>query len=557
MCAAARRIGQAGRIFTSQPKDSRMDALTDFRGLDFLEQITLLRDIEAKADVTAIPGLCDLIATPLGDQSVDLAVINVLQALFAHDEAQTVAGLASPSPAVRRLCLRTVGRNEFAAALPVLLDMAARASTSEDLQEALSALSRLRHTASLALFRKHLDHPDPLISALCTETLGALGDAESLSRLAALVDAAEIISGDDCPVTVFKAVGAVAAIGGESALSCLVTKIHHKNPTARRAIHEAIIATGPAAVPLVARLLGEGDLDEKILSANILGFIGHKSGAEALVTAQDLEEFTHPNLRFAVYEALGRAPSLKGLVFLLDGLAEADPMLLLAVITALEANANPGVAKKLTEAMQADPAKAGLVARAMADAAAVRLFAALVSEPALAGLVVAEAETSCDPETMAAFVQVLEGAQTPQATALAHRLRAASAGAPAPEASGQRRILAVDDSKAMLAFYRSALPGLGLAATTAENGQAAWDILETSEPFDCIVADMNMPVMDGIELTRLVRGDMAHAGTPILMATTESTGEQVDLALRAGVTGFLKKPFTTEALSAELSRLLS
>ncbi|KUG27903.1 hypothetical protein ASZ90_002233 [hydrocarbon metagenome] len=535
-----------------------MDALTDLRGMEFFEQITLLRDIEARADVSAIPGLCELIAAPLGDQSVDLAVINVLQALFAHDEPQTVAGLASPSPAVRRLCLRTVGRFEFASALSALMDMAAaRAREPEDLQETLSALSRLRRSESLPLFRKHLDHPDPLISALCAETLGALADAESLPRLAALIDASEIISGDDCPVTVFKAVGAVAGIGGETALSYLVTKIHHKNPTARRAIHEALIHAGPAAVPLVARLLSEGDLDEKILSANILGFIGHKSGAEALVTAQDLDDFSHPNLRFAVYEALGRAPSLKGLVFLIDGLAETDPMLLLAVITALEANANPGVVKKLVEAMQADPAKAGLMARTMADAAAVRLFTALLCEPALAGLVVAEAETSCDPETMAAFVQVLEGAGTPQATALARKLRAASAGATAPDDAGRRRVLAVDDSKAMLAFYRSALPGLGLAATTADNGQAAWDILETSDPFDCIVADMNMPVMDGIELTRLVRGDMAHAATPILMATTESTGEQVELALRAGVTGFLKKPFTAEALAAELSRLLS
>jgi len=169
----------------------------------------------------------------------------------------------------------------------------------------------------------------------------------------------------------------------------------------------------------------------------------------------------------------------------------------------------------------------------------------------------AEPETAGAPATVAASVQVVEGAGTPEATARARKRRAAGAGAAAPDDAGRRRVLAVDDSKAMLAFYRSALPRLGLAATTADNGQAAWDILETSDPFDCIVADMNMPVMDGIELTRLVRGDMAHAATPILMATTESTGEQVELALRAGVTGFLKKPFTAEALAAELSRLLS
>lgn len=534
-----------------------MDALKDFRGKDFLEQITLLRDIEARQDVAAIPALLELHAAPLGDQSVDLAVINVLQAVLAESEPQAVAALASPSPAVRRLCLRTVGKFSFATALPTLLDMAAKAATPEDLQEILSALSRLHSPPSLPLFRTHLHHPDPLIGALCAETLGILGDTESLPRLAALVDAAEVIGGDDCPVTVFKAVGALAAIGGEPALTYLVTKIHHKNPTARRAIHEALIHAGQAAVPLVSRLLAEGDLDEKILSANILGFIGHKSGAEALVAAQDLDDFGHPNLRFAVYEALGRAPSLKGLVFLVDALAETDPMLLLSVVTALEANANPGVAKKIMEAMQADAAHAGLIARAMADATAVRLFCALLGDPALAEMVAAEVRTSCDPEIMAAFAAALEASNASGAADMARSLRAACAETIPAADAGQRRILAVDDSKAMLAFYRSALPGMGLSAMTAENGQAAWDILEHSEPFDLIVADMNMPVMDGIELTRLVRGDMAHAETPILMATTESTGEQVELALRAGVTGFLKKPFTADTLATEINRLMT
>ncbi|NMC48240.1 MAG: HEAT repeat domain-containing protein, partial [Desulfovibrio sp.] len=265
-----------------------MADFTDFRKKDFLEQITLLRQAEAEKDVSAIPVLFELHASPLGDQSVDLAVINVLQSLLVHGEAQTVAGLAATSPALRRLCLRTVGRYGFASALPVLMDMAARAAHDpDDLQEVLSALSRLRAPESLPLFRAHLDHPDPFISALCAEMLGLLGDARSLPRLAALVDAAEVISGDDCPITVFKAV-------------------------------EALVHAGKAAIPFVAERFHSGDMDERILSANILGFIGHKSGADTLVAAQDRHPIDHPNLRFAVYEALGRAPSLKGLVFLLD-----------------------------------------------------------------------------------------------------------------------------------------------------------------------------------------------------------------------------------------------
>ncbi len=534
-----------------------MADFTDFRAKDFLEQVTLLRQVEAQNDVSAIPALFALHAAPLGDQSVDLAIINVLQSLLAHAEPQAVAGLASESPALRRLCLRTVGRYEFASALPVLLDMAARAASSpDDLQEILSALSRLKAPESLPLFRAHLDHPDPYISALCAEMLGLLRDARSLPRLAALVDAAEVIAGDDCPVTVFKAVGAFAAIGGDAALAYLTKKLHHKNPTARRAIHEALVKAGEAAVPFVAERFHSGDIDEKILSANVLGFIGHRSGADVLVAAQDRQACDHPNLRFAIYEALGRASSLKGLIFLLDGLAQTDPMILLAVVTALEANANPGVVKKITELLAAGGPQSGRIARAMADATATGLFAAVAQDPRLAERVVSEAVLCGDPDTLEAFATVLSGHGTPEATALALRLRAAKAAATPAKAAGTRRVLAVDDSRAMLAFYRNALPAMGFATVTAENGQTAWDILDGEESFDLIVADMNMPVMDGIELTRLVRGDMIHADTPILMATTESTGEQVELAERAGVTGFLKKPFTAEALHGEITRIL-
>ncbi|MFZ5812518.1 MAG: HEAT repeat domain-containing protein [Thermodesulfobacteriota bacterium] len=532
-----------------------MADFTDFRKKDFLEQITLLRQAEAEKDVSAIPVLFELHASPLGDQSVDLAVINVLQSLLVHGEAQTVAGLAATSPALRRLCLRTVGRYGFASALPVLMDMAARAAHDpDDLQEVLSALSRLRAPESLPLFRAHLDHPDPFISALCAEMLGLLGDARSLPRLAALVDAAEVISGDDCPITVFKAVEALAAIGGKTALTYLAKKMHHHNPTARRAIHEALVHAGKAAIPFVAERFHGGDLDERLLSANILGFIGHKSGADTLVAAQDRHPIDHPNLRFAVYEALGRAPSLKGLVFLLDGLSETDPVLLLAVITALEANANPGVVRTIAEMLEAGGPQAGRIARAMAEATATDLFVAVGQTPDLVGLIIDEVARCGDPDILEAFARVLSAQGTEEAAAHAARLRARRAGA-APDAA-RRRVLAVDDSKAMLAFYKSVLPGLGFSTVTAENGQDAWDILDGSDCFDLIVADMNMPVMDGIELTRLVRGDMAHADTPILMATTESAGEQVELAQRAGVTGFLKKPFTVEALRSELSRIL-
>ena len=78
-------------------------------------------------------------------------------------------------------------------------------------------------------------------------------------------------------------------------------------------------------------------------------------------------------------------------------------------------------------------------------------------------------------------------------------------------ARGEKRILVADDSKAMLAFLQTTISGFGFTAITAENGKDAFDLLNLGGSFDLILTDMNMPVMDGIEFTRLTR---KNPGTP-------------------------------------------
>ncbi len=118
-------------------------------------------------------------------------------------------------------------------------------------------------------------------------------------------------------------------------------------------------------------------------------------------------------------------------------------------------------------------------------------------------------------------------------------------------APSEASILAVDDSQAMLSFYRSALAEFNAVVLTANNGREALDLIDQGCDFDLIISDMNMPVMDGIEFTRKLR-DRADL-TPVIMITTESEHSQADLARAAGVSGFLTKPFE----AGDLRRLLS
>jgi CheY-like chemotaxis protein len=432
----------------------------------------------------------------------------------------------------------------------------AQAETDPDrLMEILTAMSRIGGEAFLPVFRANLDHRDPIVAGLCMEMAGRLGDEASIPALQAQVTANEAEDRyETCEVTTWKAIDALADIGGDQALEFLASKIHHANPTARRLVHEALVRAGSEAVPHVAPLLRSGDPDEAILAANVLGFIGGRKGADALIAALDDGELTGTNQRFAAFEAMGRIPTMKSLVCLLDALGqEQDDSVLLAVMVGLEAQANPGVAEKAASVLRqgADEEQRDRVLRALTAAQAVNLFRLLATDAAVAQAVVDRVRQSKDPGAAASFRSVLQGMEGQLADALAAQLDQEEKPAPG------RRLLAVDDSGAMRNFYSSAAAELGFKVTCAENGQEALEALQQGPAYDLMVVDMNMPVMDGIEFTTKARAMPEYGDTPIVMATTESGKSQSQLAKNAGVSSFLKKPFTFEVLQNKIAKVMN
>ncbi|MBN8895139.1 MULTISPECIES: response regulator [Rhodanobacter] len=117
------------------------------------------------------------------------------------------------------------------------------------------------------------------------------------------------------------------------------------------------------------------------------------------------------------------------------------------------------------------------------------------------------------------------------------------------------KILAVDDSASMRGMVAFTLRGAGHEVTEAENGQLALDAAR-GNAFELVLADVNMPVMDGIAMVRQLRALDAYKGVPILMLTTESHTEKKMEGKAAGATGWLVKPFDPEQLLATVKRVL-
>ena len=107
-------------------------------------------------------------------------------------------------------------------------------------------------------------------------------------------------------------------------------------------------------------------------------------------------------------------------------------------------------------------------------------------------------------------------------------------------------ILVVDDSATMRKIVGLTLSGAGHSFTEAENGLKALEALKAAS-FDCIILDINMPEMNGIEF---LKANSSGGGKPkpIIVLTTQDEEALKNEALSLGAKAFLIKPFQKEGL---------
>jgi len=118
-----------------------------------------------------------------------------------------------------------------------------------------------------------------------------------------------------------------------------------------------------------------------------------------------------------------------------------------------------------------------------------------------------------------------------------------------------KRILVVDDSSTIRKLINYILRKKDYHITEAEDGLDALEKLIDTK-VDLVIADLNMPNMDGIELVRSLRNNYYHLDTPIIMLTTTRDETLRKSALEAGVNLFLNKPIQPNILLYKVESLL-
>ncbi len=121
---------------------------------------------------------------------------------------------------------------------------------------------------------------------------------------------------------------------------------------------------------------------------------------------------------------------------------------------------------------------------------------------------------------------------------------------------GSARILLAEDTSFFRAVVKKYIEELGATVTTAKDGREAWHLLnELPDGFDLVVTDIEMPLMDGLELTRHIRASARHAGLPVVALTSLGSEGHREAGLAAGVTAYETK-LDKDRLAATIRQVL-
>jgi two-component system chemotaxis response regulator CheY len=118
------------------------------------------------------------------------------------------------------------------------------------------------------------------------------------------------------------------------------------------------------------------------------------------------------------------------------------------------------------------------------------------------------------------------------------------------------KILIVDDFPTMRRIVKTLMKQNGYTNfTEAEDGEQALRMLNAEMDYEMVVSDWNMPNMTGLELLKAVRADAKLKHLPFLMVTAEAEKENIIEAVKAGVSNYIVKPFTGQALKDKLDKI--
>jgi two-component system alkaline phosphatase synthesis response regulator PhoP len=118
-----------------------------------------------------------------------------------------------------------------------------------------------------------------------------------------------------------------------------------------------------------------------------------------------------------------------------------------------------------------------------------------------------------------------------------------------------QRVLVVDDDRELVRLLRAYLEQAGYQVLVAYDGDTALHLLRRERP-DLAILDLMLPVRDGWDVTRIVRGDASLSSTPIIMLTARVEDHDKIVGLELGADDYVTKPFNPREVVARVRAVL-
>ncbi len=534
-----------------------METFDTFIENDMLEQIRVLEQVVMDNDIHAVKPLLGMYGSHACDQAVEEVMYHALQQLMLGSDVAVNLGLSHPSADIQILAMRCGRERGSVQFQSYLLDHLQKTKDPILLAEIIRSIATFADPELITVLLPYMHHDDSGVAGSCMDLLASLGGEKARDGLIELIQR-EINHFTDfggCSFVAALGMGCLSRFTDDTTVEFLVKHIHHFSPTFRRLVGDTLITIGADAIPLLVDCVRTGKVDEKIMAANIIGFIRHRKGAELLIAELDSDYAVESNVRFAMYEAIGRIDCLRSALCLSNALTyEEDEFVVNAVLMGLDRICHPGLAKVFDDLATDEIWSRAMVRKLLALRS--KNILKVIYDISLYRSILQHEVLTCGSKSLHRFCKVLfmgSGHLFPEA------LSDNKFGSALLPFAG-RKIVVADDSKAVIRFYREVASGVGFEVVSAYDGKEALDYLQQEkfpETIDLLLTDMNMPNKDGVELVKDVREMVCFKELPILMATTESEAMQREVALRAGVSDFISKPFSRDILISRLYEMLS
>lgn len=402
-------------------------------------------------------------------------------------------------------------------------------SEVEIIRSVLRTMEEIKISDFTEVVTDYLYSDDFKLVLQAVETLGRCVSSTGIKAL-------ESRAGSDMSID-RRIVNSLAKAGTSEAIEVLVNFLASNTAHLRNYSRVALVHLKERSIDALVKALGHRNKDFTIIALNTLGETGVPEAVKPI--RRFLQNYPEDaNVRFSAYESLGLLPVKAGAYTLTDGLSDEVEAVRMAAAKAVDhlydKMFDMGVKNILDQ--NENPAQ---IVEAFIIAECDTVFKSLIDFDLFSKWVFKYFEDNPSPELLKRYASYDKSGEL---TKILNSLKV-------KDTSGEFQVCVVDDSRLLLRIYRKMLDQMGVAYHLFEFAEAAVEFIQENKP-SLLITDLNMPGMDGIELTRQVRGLYKPAELPIAMVTTQDENSDGVSAKAAGIQYYMNKPFTEEMLVA-------